>query len=378
MEYFPNCPKETIENFSYSFHLFSSGETQKAYDLFIKTMASYENTLNSFSISASDIPYPDWFSEWRQAVLSKNHSQLSSLPSFPDFFPVIKTLVSVEETLNQIMRLYNDDKLGEAVDLLKKVREHEHKLFNDHENVMELESDFDEIMNVLKLVNDKVGWISECTGDISVKYKAVEGTKTYSMLTESILNVPLRNYITMLYEIDLYPNWLPFCTKAYCVANISRSRRVLVQEYNVRFTPKRHTCLYGFGANLLSSEGCVVIYAKSCDQKDHFKNIKLPKIDSTRAQVNIIACILRPITETQVSIQMLTNFDPNMYYVPYKILNFFTRKLAKGMFKKIAKLAINFTGSEYEKRINSEESREFYEHLARSEAEYLKKLSSSS
>lgn len=374
MELFPNCPKETIENFSYSFHLFTTGQTQPAYDLFTQTESFYSEILSKVSKSLSELTFPDWFSLWREAVMSKNPSVLPSLPTFPDFFPVIQTLPSnsVDQVLTEIITLYNDDKLGEAMELLRNIREKEHKLFNDHKNIMELESDYDEIVNVMKSVKDNTGWISECNGEISVKYKALEGTKTYSMLTEAVLNVPLKNYITMLYEVDLYPKWIPFCTKGYCVANISRSRRILVQEYNVRFTPKRHTCLYGFGANLLSTEGCVVIYAKSCDQKGHFKGITLPKIDSTRAQVNILACILRPINETRISIQMLTNFDPNMYYLPYSILNFFTRKLAKGMFKKVAKLAANFKGSVYEQRINSEESREFYEHLARSEEEYLR------
>ena len=374
MDLFPNCPKETIENFSYSFHLFATGHTQPAYELFTQTESQYSAILSKTSRALSDLTFPDWFSLWREAIISKNHSVLPSLPALPDLFPVIQTLPtnSVEQVLTQIVSLYNDDKLGEAIELLRKIREKEHKLFNDHQSILELESDYDEISSVMKLVKDSTGWISECSGDISVKYKALEGTRTYSMLTEAVLDVPLKNYITMLYEVDLYPKWIPFCTKGYCVANISRSRRIIVQEYNVRFTPKRHTCMYGFGANLLSTEGCVAIYAKSCDQKAHFKGITLPKISSTRAQVNMLVCILRPINESRVSIQMLTNFDPNMYYLPYSILNFFTRKLAKGMFKKVAKLAANFKGSVYEQRINSEASRDFYEHIARSEEEYLR------
>jgi hypothetical protein len=117
-----------------------------------------------------------------------------------------------------------------------------------------------------------------------------------------------------------------------------------------------------------------VICAKSCDQKPFFKGINLPKFDSPRAEVTALACILTPINNTRVNIKLLTNFDPNMYYVPYKILNFFSRKLAKGIFKKVAKLAVNFKGSEYEKRITCEENREFYEYIERSEKEYLTRI----
>ena len=376
MDNFANIPQEVFDHLSLSIRLFTQGEAEQAFNIFSQIEPPFQNYFRAKDSSDID-PYPDWLGNWISAIISQDLSQLSALPPLPsELFSSIQIIdsSSIESTLNQIISLYNDDKLGEAVDLLKSIRLEHHKLFNDHPNILELEHDYQEIQDVLRMVNDQEGWHRECTGEIGVKYKSIEGTKTYSLLTEATLDVPMSNYITMVFEIDLYSNWVPFCTKSYVIENISRSRRVLGLEFNVRFVPNRHTCLYGYGANLLSSQGCVVICAKSCDEKDFFKGIHLPKFDSPKAQVSALACILTPIDKNKVHIKMLTNFDPNMYYVPYKILNFFSRKLAKGIFKKVAKLAKNFKGSVYEQRIKAPENRDFYQFIENSEKEYLARI----
>lgn len=377
MDYFVNIPREVIDDLSLSFRLFMQGNTEKSLELFTQS----ETVLNSLKATSDDSTaspsIPEWFLLWKAAILSGHSNRISTLPDPPgEFLSCVKIVenLSIDSVMSQIISLYNDDKLGEAVELLSEIRKKHQKLFYDHPSILELENDYREILDVLRMVKDQDGWHSECSGEVSVKYKSVEGTKTYSLLTEATLDVPMKNYITMVFEIDLYSNWVPFCKKSYIIEKIARSRRILGLEFNVRFVPSRHTCLYGFGANLLSSEGCVVICAKSCDQKPFFKGINLPKFDSPRAEVTALACILTPINNTRVNIKLLTNFDPNMYYVPYKILNFFSRKLAKGIFKKVAKLAVNFKGSEYEKRITCEENREFYEYIERSEKEYLARI----
>ena len=146
--------------------------------------------------------------------------------------------------------------------------------------IQELESDYREIISVFEFKKETEGWYTECTGNINVKYKNVAGIPIYSMLTETVIDVPICNFITLVYEVDLYPNGVPFLKKSHTVARISRSRKILVQEFNVTFVPKRHTCVYGYGANMLASHGAVVIFSKSCDQTEEFKGITLPKINS--------------------------------------------------------------------------------------------------
>ncbi|OMJ70342.1 hypothetical protein SteCoe_31696 [Stentor coeruleus] len=361
-----------------SIKYFLKGESEEAFKLLIEL----EDNINELKASEDSIPeLPEWFYPWKKAILRKETKKAKSLPTPPqDFLQEYHIKIhhllkrNPDTSLEKILDLYNDAKLDEAMILLQKLRNRHPNIYSDNPIINELESDHGEITKVMEMITEKEGWHTECSGNITVRYKSVEGTRTYSLLTEAELDVPLNNYLTLIYESDLYHNWVPFCKKSYTVANLSKSKKIVTQEYHVKLIAKRHTCLYGFGVNMLSTKGCVVIYSRSCDQEQYFKGVKLPEFTSTRAQVNVITCIIRPITLNKIHITLLSNYDPNVNYVPYRFLNFFSRKLAKGMFKRIAKLAVNFAGSEYEKRIKAEESREFYDYLEVSQAEYLKQL----
>jgi hypothetical protein len=224
-------------------------------------------------------------------------------------------------------------------------------------------------------MNDKQGWSVEDTGKISVKYKNVPGTPTYTLLSEAVIDVPIFNFITLMYEADLYHTWIPFCKKSSTIAKLSRTRKIVSQEFHVPLIATRQTCLHGFGANLLATQGIIAIISKSCDQASHFKGIKLPEsTKGKRAIVNLMGCIVRPLSLEKIQATIITNFDPNISIVPYKFLNYFSRKMAKGMFKKIMKKARNFEGSEYQKRMKMPENREFYEFLEKTQNEYLGSL----
>lgn len=370
---------EVTKEIMNAIRFYMKGDIESAYLLFFHTESSVIS--HKFANSESNFldEMPDWLKAWRAAILEKDFSKLPTLPSLPsEFASQCQDLSITEDTpekaLSQIIDLYNDDKLGLAVKLLHESREKFQSAFIESPEITELENDYNEILSVFGFLEETEGWTKECSGQINVKYKNVKGTPTYSLLTEAEIDVPICNFITLVYETDLYHNWVPFCKRGYTVGKVSRSRKILVQEFDVTFVPKRHTCVYGYGANLLSSHGSIVIFSKSCDQEPTFKGISLPQISSTRANVNIMAFVVRPLSLSRIHVTMLSNYDPNMYYLPYKVLNFFSRKMAKGLFQKILKLAKNFEGSEYQKRISAEENREFYQHLQTSQEEYLRNL----
>ena len=135
---------------------------------------------------------------------------------------------------------------------------------------------------------------------------------------------------------------------------------------------KRQAVIYGYGANLLESDGIIMIISKSCDQDMYFKGIKLPEPDKIhRARVYMMGCIVKPLSYEKIQVTMICNFDPVIKMIPYKILNYFSRKFAKGIFKKISEKAKNFEGSEYQKQVDKPENREFYDFLKKSQKEYF-------
>lgn len=341
-----------IRSIALSIKTFRAGDKPKSLQIISQADLDLESALNS-----SNKPQNS-FNVWVKKTFVKVESPKKGLDA--------------EYWLEEVFALYKDDRFGEAITLLESLKAELHPDHFNHPIIEELESDYREIKAIFEGINDTTGWNVEDSGKISVKYKNVPGTPTYTLLTEAEIDVPAFNFITLMYETDLYHTWIPFCKKSTTVAKLSRTRKILWQEYSVPLIATRQTCMHGFGANLLSTHGVIIICSKSCDQDTHFKGVKLPNHStSSRAVVNMLGCIIKPLSYNRIKATLLTNFDPAIRLVPYKILNYFSRKMAKGIFQKAVKKAKDFEGSEYQKRMKMEENREFYEFLEKSHREYL-------
>lgn len=415
--------KNYIKRLAYSINVFWEGNTERSLELILQADSDLDSAVGKHISQRLQLSLETWLKDWREIVLSHSSRPSIKVPNFPqeyvrEIFPKddspLETSLSCseivresmhearipqvnasfeeveeiicedivqdlsptpEERLQEVFALYKDDRFGEAIRLLGRLRTELSPECFEHPLIKEIESDNKEIQGIFEAINDKLGWIVEDSGKISVKYKNVPGTPTYTLLSEAEIDVPIFNFITLMYEADLYHTWIPFCKKSKTVAKLSRTRKIVWQEFHVPLIATRHACLHGFGANFLTTEGIIVIVSKSCDQEATFNGIKLPENSkSKRAVVNMMGCIVRPLSLNKIHATIITNFDPAIKLVPYKFLNYFSRKLAKGMFKKIMKKAKNFEGSEYQKLMTLPENREFYEFLAKTQEEYLNSL----
>ena len=280
-----------------------------------------------------------------------------------------------EDELQLVFSLYKDDKIFESIQLLARLKEKYQSSFSEFAIINEIESDYQDIRNIYESVQVRDGWTQDSSGDISVYYKILSGNKTYSLLSEGIVNAPLFNFLSIMYETDLYHTWLSFCKKSFTITNLSRTRKIIFQEYSIPLVATRHACIYGYGANLLLSDGAVVIISKSCDGSEYFKGVKLPEnLKTKKAVLYIFGAIIRPISFEKIHVTLITNFDPVIKALPYKILNYFSKKLTKGVFTKAALLAKNLQGTVYQERMESPENKEFYDYLRETQQEYLNSL----
>ena len=390
--------KSYLRKLALSINLFRESQEEQAVAMIMQAELDLDSALGKHISSNIYMNLEPSLKEWREFILNYNTSAVKSMPvsyqesdketemhkdspenvsltsEIPEEAPAPKSL-TVQEELGLVFALYGEDKIRQSVNLLEELKKKYRRSFCEYPLVREIESDFKDIKEVFKLCQDKEGWITEATGKIKVSYKNVPGTPTYSILTEAEIDVPMFNFITLMREVDLYHTWLPFCTRSTTITNLSRSRKLIYQEFNVPLIANRQACLYGYGANLLLSDGVVVIVSKSCDQNAYFKDIKLPEIGiGKKAIINMIGSIVRPISYEKTHVTMIINFDPMIKIIPYKVLNYFSRKLAKGMIKTILTKAKNFEGSEYQKRMNMPENRNFYEFMKKSQKEYLVSL----
>jgi hypothetical protein len=193
-------------------------------------------------------------------------------------------------------------------------------------------------------------------------------------MSEGDLDVSVFNMLSLVYESELYNTWVPFCKLSYTIKQVSRCRKIVYNQFSPPFIDDRDLCIYGYGANLLSTHGCILIVARSCDDKDTFMDVSLPTKDRrlVRAQLNVMACMIKPLGPNKIHLKFINNMDPKVKFLPYRMLNLFSRKFAKRLFKMISKKASNFSGSKHEEYTKLPQNVPFYDHIAKTLDEYFK------
>jgi hypothetical protein len=263
------------------------------------------------------------------------------------------------QKIEKIIELYEDDRLGEAYSRLNELPD---EIVKNSEIMMRIQQDYLETRALLNEFQDENDWISEKEGNIQVSYKKVPGTPTISLKCESVVQVPLFDFISLIYETELYPDWVPFCKTCRTVERINKSKKIIFCEFDVVRIAKRAACVVGYGHNLLHTDGFVMVVSKSVDYECKSK--------FTFAKLNFFGCLLRPLSENSVSVKLISNNDPKIYFLPYSLLNWAVRKMARLMFEKLTEKSKRFS-QEHQDRMELPENQEFYQHLRRALQEYL-------
>ena len=88
--------------------------------------------------------------------------------------------------------------------------------------------------------------------------------------------------------------------------------------------------------------------------------------------INYCITELIPFSQNSCKMTMVCNGNPYLSYIPMWMINFVTRKMGLSVFKNIIrKSTVKYVGSEFEKKANSEENKEFYRWAKEKIEEYL-------
>lgn len=385
--------KQYLKQLASATDLYWEGDEKAAISMIKQAENDLESSIGKKNSDSFQNSLDGLLKKWRDLLLKSDFNTKPSHSQSIDFFQELRppedsflTFDSdillpdellPEDELQQAFTLYKEDKIFESIQLLTSIKEKYQSNFNEFPLVAEIENDYRDIREIYNSVQDRNGWVKDHSGAITISYKRVIGTKAYSLLSEGLVDAPLFNFLSVIHETDLYNTWLPFCQKSFTIASLSKTRKIVFQEYKVPLVSPRHICMYGYGANLLTSDGVFIIVSKSCDQNPCFKEVKLPEnLKSKRALVNIFGVILKPISLETTHVTLISNFDPMIKIVPSKLLKYFSKKLTKGIFKKAAKIAKNIEGTVYQERMQSPDNKEFYEYLRETQQEYLDSLKS--
>mmetsp|Transcript_4987 Transcript_4987/g.4191 ORF Transcript_4987/g.4191 Transcript_4987/m.4191 type:complete len:235 (+) Transcript_4987:1015-1719(+) len=229
---------------------------------------------------------------------------------------------------------------------------------------------------VLHQLNDEEGWFKEkISKSFVVKYKK-NGSDACYLRMEGVVDVPLFNILTLIYEVDGHPEWIPFCSKGERIKKLHRAAFAIKTKYS--FPPPlaaRECYMYGRGYDRLDRNGSVLLVCKSYDKNVKFLErfgIKMPeKQKGVKVDIHFIGTEIVPLGENQIRLKISMCSNPHISFLPMSILNWFNRKFASMILGRLVKKAKKL-GPVWEEKVQY--NREFYDWLEIKVANFLKKL----
>ena len=153
-----------------------------------------------------------------------------------------------EEVMKGILALYDQDKLTQAFPVLAELKrlllsslgaieEREEggesalvpalmgikRLLDAEPRFGSLESEIVEVEQVLGLMEGDDGWtLVKESERMKTWYRHVDGNPVHSIKIDALLNVPLFNLLSIINEVDLYVDWIPFLKESRETITLSK------------------------------------------------------------------------------------------------------------------------------------------------------------
>jgi hypothetical protein len=130
----------------------------------------------------------------------------------------------------------------------------------------------------------------------------------------------------------------------------------------------RYTYIYGFGVNRFETNGSILVVSKSYELVDDIAecpivsdNSIMPDKDLVKLKLHYYGHEIIPISPTKLKMRSLFMIDPQMNNLPDRIVNWGAKQFTHYMYFKLLALSKKVKGTKYESRIESGDSRYFYE-----------------
>lgn len=140
-------------------------------------------------------------------------------------------------------------------------------------------------------------------------------------------DLPLFEQCCVIYEIDLFPTWMPFCQHGETIDKVGVAE--LVPYLNISIPPLgRDMVLQAYGADCLLEHGKLLIIGKSIDDYPAKQVPFKPKgWFQDRMSVKEFKTITEVLSPTSAKTVIVADINPNCP-LPASLLNFVIRKLA--------------------------------------------------
>jgi hypothetical protein len=87
---------------------------------------------------------------------------------------------------------------------------------------------------------------------------------------ESLVDIEVKQLVSIMYEIELYTEWFPFCRQARLLKPINRCAKAAYLRMNLPMVTDREVYLLGFGVDLISESGTFQVCCRSLQEDPKF------------------------------------------------------------------------------------------------------------
>lgn len=209
----------------------------------------------------------------------------------------------------------------------------------------------------------------QCSGHIDV-WTRIEDDGSFSVRCQSVQEQPLFNAISLIYEVDLHPSFMPHLHKATKIGMIQGcgKRAQILARYIYQMPipfANRDTVLFAFGCNAMQLDGIngITICAQSIPSEDsHWWGHPVPVEGSdrmVRETIRGMSFVMRPVANGRTEMTVIANLDKQVAFVPQSLINWMIKDMIKGLYRNMVKINLKFPQTEFAKRVAA--NPEFYD-----------------
>ncbi|EWS71382.1 START-2 domain protein, putative (macronuclear) [Tetrahymena thermophila SB210] len=294
---------------------------------------------------------------------------------------------SLQNDFERIKQLFDDKYLDdveqERIKLIKKMDDFKLQFQEqavlkntviDFENKIGKELDYyqriyQQLILTTSYIEEKEGWQQEKTKHgMSIQYKKIPNSKLLALRMEcEEMEMNIKVLISIVYEIELYQMWFPFCKVGKNLKTVDKACKVVYLKMDVPFISDREVFIHGIGVNRLHKDGSIIIMARSIDKDIECQKetgVDVPTASKcVRVDIPFFTFVFKPLSETKLQLYSVCNMDAHLKLVPDSIINLVLRKFAYFLFEKMIEQNKKFKGSKWEQ--NMKNNPEFYEWIER-------------
>lgn len=274
-------------------------------------------------------------------------TQYYSLPSlFDNFESYTKDyrISAANDVYTEIQRIINQHEQSEVADDIDILYRYNslHHMFSQHERR------FIDVNNAIAVSESDLDdtWIHGMTLlGITTCYKLDESSGMISVrLQGNVDDLPLFEQLCVIYEVDLYKDWIPFCENSTFIHKLGQAELLAYIGLCIPPGISRDTVLHCYGSDCLLEDNKLILIGQSIDhtidtvlKNNHINDSIKSRISyksigwfSNRMDIIDFKAILEPLATTSVRTTITATVNPNTI-LPTMVVNFIIRNLA-GMF----------------------------------------------